>query len=75
MEKVNIDSEIDKKIAWIKMLSENNEITFLNRSALANLVEKIYVHEDKKIVVVFNYRDKYMEIIRILEKMNNGEVV
>lgn len=75
MEKVNIDSEIEKKIAWIKMLSENNEITFLNRSALANLVEKIYVHEDKKIVVVFNYRDKYMEIIRILEKMNNGEVV
>ena len=75
MEKVNIDSEIEKKIAWIKMLSENNEITFLNRSALANLVDKIYVHEDKKIVVVFNYCDKYMEIIRILEKMNNGEVV
>ena len=57
------------------MLSENNEITFLNRSALANLVEKIYVHEDKKIVVVFNYRDKYIEILRLLEKSKNEEAI
>ena len=57
------------------MLSENNEIEFLNRSALANLVEKICVYEDKRIVVVFNYRDKYMEIIRLLEKVNKGEAV
>lgn len=75
VEKANINDEIEKKIAWIKMLSENNEITFLNRTALANLVEKIYVYEDKKIVVVFNYRDKYIEILRLLEKSKNEEAI
>ena len=75
LEKENINEEVEKKIAWIKLLSENNEIKFLNRSALANLVEKICVYEDKRIVVVFNYRDKYMEIIRLLEKVNNREAV
>ena len=75
VERENISEEVEKKIAWIRMLSENNEIEFLNRSALANLVEKICVYEDKRIVVVFNYRDKYMEIIRLLEKVNKGEAV
>ena len=75
VERENINEEVEKKIAWIRMLSENNEIEFLNRSALANLVEKICVYEDKRIVVVFNYRDKYMEIIRLLEKVNKGEAV
>ena len=75
VEKENISDEVEKKIAWIKLLSENSEIKFLNRSALANLVEKICVYEDKRIVVVFNYRDKYMEIIRLLEKVNKGEAV
>ena len=67
-EKDNIQEEIDKKIAWLKMLSQNDEIQFLDRSVLANLVEKIKVYEDKKIVVVFNCRDKYSEILRLLEK-------
>ncbi len=67
-EKDNIQKEIDKKIAWLKMLSQNDEIQFLDRSVLANLVEKIKVYEDKKIVVVFNCRDKYSEILRLLEK-------
>lgn len=75
LEKENINEEVEKKIAWIKLLSENNEIKFLNRSALANHVEKICVYEDKRIMVVFNYRDKYMEIIRLLEKVNNREAV
>jgi len=75
LEKENINEEVEKKIAWIKLLSENNEIKFLNRSALANLVEKICVYEDKRIVVVFNYQDKYKEIIRLLENVNNREAV
>lgn len=73
VEKENIQSEVQRNMAWIQVFTENGEIKELNRLLLANLVKEIVVYEDKRIVVRFNYQDKYMQLLSLVEQLNNKE--
>ena len=64
-DKNNINYEIKRNTAWIKMFTQNGEIRDINRLLLANLVKEIIVYEDKRIVVRFNYQDKYAQLLGI----------
>ncbi len=74
-EKENIQYEIQKNIAWIQVFTENGEIKELNRMLLASLIKEIVVYEDKRIVVRFNYQDKYKQLLSIMEQLNIKEAV
>lgn len=74
-EKENIQYEVQKNMAWIQVFTENGEIKELNRLLLASLVKEIVVYEDKRIVVRFNYQDKYMQLLSLVEQINIKEAV
>ena len=50
------------------------ELKELNRTVLARLVDRIYVYEDKRIVIRFNYQDKYEELLKFEQKLNKEAV-
>ena len=75
VEKENIQSEVQRNMAWLQVFTENGEIKELNRLLLANLVKEIVVYEDKRIVVRFNYQDKYMQLLSLVEQVNIKEAV
>ncbi|MBQ8765202.1 MAG: hypothetical protein IJZ16_00180, partial [Clostridia bacterium] len=75
VEKENIQREVQRNMAWIQVFTENGEIKELNRLLLANLVKEIVVYEDKRIVVRFNYQDKYMQLLSLVEQVNIKEAV
>lgn len=74
-EKANITQEIRRNRVWIKFFTENGDLKELNRTILANLIDEILVHEDKRIVIRFNYQDKYMQLLEIEGKLNMKEAV
>ena len=73
-EKRNVSKEITRNNIWIKTFTATGEIKELSRSLLANLIEKIYVHEDKRIVVKFRFQDKYEQLISLTKKLNKEAV-
>ena len=74
LEKNNVLSEYEKNIAWIAAFTQMGELKELNRMVLARLVDRIYVYEDKRIVIRFNYQDKYEELLKIEQKLNKEAV-
>ena len=64
VEKNNVLSEYEKNIAWIAAFTQMGELKELNRTVLARLVDRIYVYDDKRIVIRFNYQDKYEELLK-----------
>ena len=74
-EKENIQYKIQKSMAWIQVFSEKGEIKELNRLLLASLIKEIVVYEDKRIVVKFNYQDKYMQLLSLEKQLNIKEAV
>ena len=73
-DKGNINHEIQRNTAWIKLFTQNGEIRDINRLLLANLVKEIVVYEDKRVVVRFNYQDKYAQLLSIKEYSKVGGV-
>lgn len=73
-EKENICRRIDENRAWIKYFSETGEIKELNRVVLTNLIDEIRIFDDKRIVIKFNYQDKYMEMLELISKVNREAV-
>jgi len=72
-EKANIVYEMKKNTAWIQVFKENGEFQELNRMLLANLIKEIIVFEDKRIIVRFNYQDKYSQLLSLMQQLNRRE--
>ena len=66
--------EYEKNVAWIAAFTQMGELKELNRTVLARLIDRIYVYEDKRIVIRFNYQDKYEELLKFERKMNKEAV-
>ncbi len=73
-EKKNIRRRADENRAWIKYFSKTGEIKELNRIVLTNLVDEIRIYDDKRIVIKFNYQDKYIEMLELISKVNREAV-
>lgn len=74
-EKMNINNEIQKSMAWIQVFSECGEFQNLNRMILGSLVKEIIIHEDKRITVKFNYQDQYRQLLCLEKQLNTKEAV
>lgn len=66
-EKTDIENEVLHSMAWIEGFIKSGDIKTLNRRILSRMIEKICVYEDKRVVIRFNYQDKYNHLL-LLEK-------
>ncbi|MXP74088.1 recombinase family protein [Lachnospiraceae bacterium WCA-9-b2] len=55
---------------WIRKFASNRNIDELDRTILLLLVEKIIIHEDCRIEIIFKYNDKYKTACRIAENLS-----
>lgn len=74
-EKKEVNSNINCYIAWLEEFNNMGEIKELNRTLLANIIERICIHEDKSIVIKFRYSDEYKKLLNLCEKLNTREAV
>ena len=73
-DKAEVEKEIRDSLLWVEMLSQNGKIIGLNRKIVTNLVDKIYVYEDKRIEIRFSFEDKFKNLMNLYET-NIAEVV
>lgn len=69
-EKLNISEEHRRNAAWIKTFTRYGNITELNRAMLAHLIDRIYVYEDKKIMIKFRYYDEFNRLLQLTDNLN-----
>lgn len=53
---------------WLQRFSRYQGATELNREMVAALIDKVYVYEDKRIKIDFNYRDELAYYLEILQE-------
>ena len=54
--------------SWIMQFIKFQGITELTREAVVTLIDRIYVYEDKRIRIEFNYRNEIAAYQEILQK-------
>ena len=54
--------------SWIEQYVRFQGITELTREAVVTLIDKVYVYEDKRIKIDFNYRDEIAYYQELLQK-------
>ncbi len=74
-DRADVEREIQNSLLWVKMLSQNGQISELNRTVISQLIDKIYVYEDKRIEIRFSFEDKYANLIKSCEQQNIKEAV
>ncbi len=74
----NIEVEISKvfennllSFEWIDNFKKYRNIKKINRLILITLIQKIVIHEDKRIEIVFNYKDEYDSIYKVVNCIKN----
>lgn len=65
-EKTESIQEYRRNTIWIKLFSKYGNISELNRSMLAYLIDRIYIYEGKRIVIRFKYQDKYEQLLQLI---------
>ena len=58
---------IDTENPYLTAFLKHRNIDSLSRGLLVELVNAIYVHEDKSIEIEFNYADQYRRIAEYIE--------
>ncbi|ALS01313.1 hypothetical protein ATZ33_08010 [Enterococcus silesiacus] len=56
-------NKTDEITPYLEAFREHKNVTELNRAILLDLVEKIYVHEDKSITIEFKFANTYNKIV------------
>ena len=49
-------------LPWVKLLLEQKEITELTREIIVEMVDTIYIYEDNRIKILYNFSDKCAEL-------------
>ena len=49
---------------WVKRLLEQKEITELTREIIVEMVDTIYIYEDNRIKIIYNFSDEYEELMK-----------
>ncbi len=74
-DKTAVIHEYRKNTVWIKTFSENGDISKLNRGILVQLIDKIYVYKDKRILIKFRYQDRYEQLLKMEKAIHIKEAV
>ena len=69
--KINIEAGVSDHQCWLEQFERFKNVNKITREVIVSLVEKIYIYEENKVEVVFNYRDEFRGIVNFLEKHQN----
>lgn len=58
-----------KDLAWLQRFSANGEIEKLEREAVTDLVEAVYVHDDRTLEIVFRFADRWAEAEECIRRL------
>lgn len=58
-----------ERMSWINVFKKNANLKSLDRTAVVELIESILVYEDRRVEVVFRYRDESEKYMALLENM------
>ena len=61
-----------ERLAWMEVFKKHANLTELERTAVVDMIECIYVYEDQRIEVVFRYADECEKIIKFLQNVPEG---
>lgn len=71
----NIETEIVAKQqnsgvtdSYLKKFCKHKNIQSLNRGLLLDLVDEIYIHENKEITIQFNFSDQHKQIVEFVKE-------
>lgn len=62
------DNIIESKNTWMEVFKKYNNITELTREVVLDLIDVVYVHENKKITIVFKYDDELKKVLNFIEE-------
>lgn len=65
----NIMSDRNKKYSWIEEFKKYKNIKKLNRNIVVIFIDKIIVHENNKVEIIFNYSDEYEDIFNYINNV------
>lgn len=62
-------SDRDRKYSWIEEFKKYKNIKKLNRNIVVIFIDKIIVHENNKVEIIFNYSDEYEDIFNYINNV------
>ena len=72
LQRAEISSSHSTDNSWIMQFIKFQGITELSREAVVTMIDRIYVYEDKRIRIEFNYRNEIAAYQEILEETPSG---
>ncbi|MCI9625662.1 MAG: recombinase family protein [Clostridia bacterium] len=57
-----------EKQRWMQLYQRYHNVKELDRRLVVTLIDRIYVYEDKRIEIVFRFRDEYNSLLALLEQ-------
>lgn len=70
-ERKTVMSEGPDSRNWVSQFAQYRDTEQLSREMVATLIDKVFVYEDKRVIIDFNYRDEiayHQEILRQMEE-------
>ncbi len=61
---IDLDGALER--TWVEQFAKYNEVQELTREMVVTLIDKVIIHEDKRIEIVFNFKDEiayYRDIV------------
>lgn len=66
-ERQSLDMQDALQNVWVEKFKQNKNIDILTRDILIEFVDRIYIHEGKKITIMFKFQDELERMARILD--------
>ena len=67
IEDINNSSSSKENITRIKKIKELGKLDYIDRNILNELVDAIYIHEDRGVEIAFKYKNLYEDALRYLK--------
>ena len=64
-----------EKQRWMQLYQRYHNVKALDRRLVVTLIDRIYVYEDKRIEIVFRFRDEYNSLLALLEQAASKEAM
>ena len=69
----NLQETLEKQQEWLEYFLEYRDRTEVDRLMLVNLVKRIEVYEQKRIIIHFWFEDEFEKVLGLLETVNRGK--
>lgn len=68
-EKQEVESGLSQNHTWMDTFTQYEKITELTREIVVILIDKVLIHDDGKIEIIFNFKNEYLELAEITQKI------